>query len=223
MIEGRSRRIDYGRGIPHCIHLSAGAAPPVGRDRAAPSVGVARVMRAPDGRALWPGQTDAALSTSSSRPAPHCLTALPGVIPDRPRSPIAASSKVLLPTTPEPIRSIVLGAFQASIGPRPTDCTRIARGRAAPGRRSAPEARWPGHGNAPDPMDPGRAPRRSRKSSARPTEPPPRRPDRTRPDRTRPEPLSVPRPPGWSWRPGCCRRRPRHRARPRGSTRAGFA
>jgi hypothetical protein len=78
-------------------------------------------------RRTGPGQTDAALSTSSSRPAPHCLTAASGGDLKRPGSPIAACSKGLLPTAPEPIRSICVDALQSSTTDRREDCTGIAR------------------------------------------------------------------------------------------------
>jgi len=74
----RSDRIDNGAGDPHCIRLSAvgrcarsmsgwsrrRADRPRNGARGAPRIG------AP---VSGPGQTDAALSTSSSRPVPHCL------------------------------------------------------------------------------------------------------------------------------------------------------
>src|SRR5438045_5729251 len=94
MIEAQTRRIDKGPGDPHCFRLSAVDPLPELVDGG---------RRCPKPAPFGAGQTDAALSTSSSRPAPHCLTAGPGRGPGSAWSPIAASLKVLLPTTPEPI------------------------------------------------------------------------------------------------------------------------
>lgn len=87
MIGWAGRWNDNAAGVPRCIHLSASLSP---FERPSGGPGEAGRSRAAAARRGRPGQTDAALSTSSSRPAPHCLTADPG---HRmwPWSPIAAS------------------------------------------------------------------------------------------------------------------------------------
>jgi hypothetical protein len=201
MIGRPSHRIDNGWGDPRCIHLSA-------------------AIRRP---AVRPEQSDAALPTSSSRPAPHRLTVGPGTNPGWTWSPIAAYLKVLLPTTPEPAQSIDAGALQASVVGGRTGCTRIA---------PSGQTKRPGSG------DPGRHGRLTRRL-ARPMAPPRRMARRLT------GPLSYPawtarrltglpcwpawmarlarRLSGWPSWPACCTQLQRHRARPQEPGRAGFA
>jgi hypothetical protein len=90
-----------------------------------------------------PGQTDAAPSTSSSRPAPHRLTGprgpdepVAGTIPDR------RAVEGCPPATSEPVRSIDPGWLQTSDAERHEHHTRIAP--AVPGIKRRPRAAGPG-------------------------------------------------------------------------------
>jgi hypothetical protein len=115
---------------------SSGGEPAPGRPLVQPAGPVAGLVQ-------WPGQTDAALSTSSSRPAPHCLTAEPERIPERPTVP---DRRVFEGTPPDDAgadRSICPGTLQTSADRRTAGlhahCT------SAPGTRKRP-----------GPIDPGR-------------------------------------------------------------------
>jgi hypothetical protein len=153
------------------------------------------------------------------------LRSVPGRIPDRPWSPIAAYVKDLLPTTPEPAQSIDADALQASLVGGPTGCTRIAPG---------------GQTNAPDPEIRGIDVRKLTRRLARPMARPTAHPRRTARRLTglpswsawtARRPTGLPcwpawmarRLPGWPSWPACCNQLQRHRARPQEPGRAGFA
>jgi hypothetical protein len=228
MIGAQSHRIDNVRGDPHCIRLSAEDAPlgPHRNIRRAVIERPARPRR--DGGFGARGQTDAALSTSSSRPAPHCLTAgrdesRIGLVPDR---------RVIEGSPPDDAgadRSIRLGAFQESALDRTRGCTRIApvsiRRTAQPGR-SEERGELAGQTETPRIRSiRGVWPRGATRRSEPQTEPSRRRRATT--------PLTMPgsrlrstaalRESGLWWPPAYCMRRRRHRARSRGPMPAGFA